>query len=101
MKRIAFALVFIAACDKSTEQPQTQPPAAESEGLPPGHAGPEASLSAAACQAEGGNVVGDIGDGAIFKPDYVCESNGQPPIARIEAEEGGPIAVEGSVCCGA
>ena len=70
MKRLAFALVFVAACDKSTEQPQTQSPSAESEGLPPGNSGPEASLTAAACQAQGGNVIGDIGNGAIFEPDY-------------------------------
>jgi len=52
------------------------------------------------CQARGGTVVGDIGDGAIHRPDYRC-ANGQPPLGTITAEQGEPIAVEGSVCCGA
>lgn len=56
-------------------------------------------LTSAECQAQGGAIVGDIGDGAIHRPDYVCESSGQPPIGTIRAAEGEPIAVEGSVCC--
>ena len=42
--------------------------------------------------AKGGNVVGDIGDGAIHRPEYRCPS-GSPPIGRIA------LGVEGSVCC--
>lgn len=99
MKRFAFALVLLCACDKS--QPTSQEPtSAEAGGLPPGNSGPEASVTAAECGAGGGTVVGDIGDGAIFKPDYSCESNGEAPTARIKAEEGGPLGVEGSICCG-
>ena len=56
-------------------------------------------LTAAECEAANGKVIGDIGDGAIHRPDYRCE-NGQPPIGSIKAEEGQPIAVEGAVCCG-
>jgi hypothetical protein len=51
------------------------------------------------CQAGGGTIVGDIGDGAIHRPDYRC-ANGQPPTGTITAEQGEPIAVEGAVCCG-
>jgi hypothetical protein len=56
------------------------------------------------CVEQGGNVVGDIGDGAIFEEAYVCESSGLPPLANIvqDANNGttAPIAIEGEVCCG-
>jgi len=47
-----------------------------------------------------GVVQGDIGDGATRRDDYICESNGQPPVANIVPAEGEPIAIEGEVCCG-
>jgi hypothetical protein len=56
------------------------------------------SLTAQECEAGGGTVVGDIGDGAIHKPDYKCAS-GAAPTGSIRAAEGGPMAVEGAVCC--
>jgi len=56
------------------------------------------SISAEACEANGGSVVGDIGDGAIHRPEYRCV-NGAEPTASIQAAPGGPIAIEGSVCC--
>lgn len=56
------------------------------------------SLTAEACEASGGTVVGDIGDGAIHRADYRCPS-GAPPSGSIQAPEGGPVAIEGSVCC--
>ena len=89
MKRLVFALLLLPACEKS--QPATATPAG-------GEA--KAELTASACETQGGIVVGDIGDGAVHRPDYVCERSGKPPIATIVAEEGGPIGVEGSVCCG-
>jgi len=55
-------------------------------------------MTRAQCSAEGGTVIGDIGDGAIHRPEYRCES-GEPPIARITYLEGEPIASEGEVCC--
>ena len=73
--------------------------------VPPGEPAPapatdpgRPSLTAAECEAKAGRVVGDIGDGAIHRPDYTCEG-GQPPIGSIRAEGDGPIAIEGSVCC--
>jgi hypothetical protein len=57
-----------------------------------------AELTAEACEAGGGSVVGDIGDGAIHRADYRCPS-GAAPSGNIRPAEGGPIAVEGSVCC--
>ncbi|MBK7827018.1 hypothetical protein [Nannocystis sp.] len=65
---------------------------------PSAPAGERATLSAAACTEKGGQVVGDIGDGAIHRPEYRCVS-GLPPIADIRPSEGEPVAVEGSVCC--
>ncbi len=88
------AAIALSGCTKADSSTQT----------PPGDAGetPAAgeSLSAAECEAAGGTVVGDIGNGAIFKPGYTCPQSGQAPLGRIEADPGGPIAVEGSVCCG-
>jgi len=52
------------------------------------------------CVDQGGSVVGDIGDGAIYQENYRCESNGAPPVANIVPAEGEPVAIEGEVCCG-
>jgi hypothetical protein len=76
---------------ESAPSPATEPPATAT-----GDARPE--LTAQACEAGGGAVVGDIGDGAIHRPDYRCPS-GSAPRASIRAPEGGPVAVEGAVCC--
>ncbi|HEY6560163.1 MAG TPA: hypothetical protein VI072_22920 [Polyangiaceae bacterium] len=77
-----------------------QVPAVESAPVPsdgaPSPARPE--LTAEACEAGGGKVVGDIGDGAIHRPDYRCEG-GAAPTGTIRAPAGGPMGVEGSVCC--
>jgi len=59
---------------------------------------PRPSITAAACEANHGTVVGDIGDGAIHRPEYRC-INGAKPTAAISPADGGPIAIEGSVCC--
>jgi len=56
------------------------------------------SITAEACEGNGGSVVGDIGDGAIHRPDYRCV-NGAKPTANIRSADGEPIAIEGSVCC--
>ena len=55
-----------------------------------------AQLTSAQCQSLGGSVVGDIGNGAIFSPDYRCESNGEPVLGRVT----GTGSIEGAVCCG-
>merc|ERR1711933_270257 len=52
------------------------------------------------CIASGGEVVGDIGDGAVFQPDYVCDNSGAPPANTVVASPGEPIASDGEVCCG-
>lgn len=57
-------------------------------------------ISRQECKKRGGEIVGDIGDGTIHKDDYICESNGEPPIAQVVPLEGEPIADEGEVCCG-
>lgn len=77
--------------DSSKQEPQPEP-TDDTTSRPP--------MTNAECEAKGGSVVGDIGDGAIHKPEYRC-TNGQPPIGSIVAETGEPVAVEGAVCCGA
>lgn len=64
--------------------------------LPVGQERP--GITAEECGIEGGSIVGDIGDGAIHRSEYLCES-GQPPIASILYPEDGPIPIEGAVCC--
>ena len=68
-------------------------PSVPTEGAPS-----RGELTAEACEAAGGKVVGDIGDGAIHRPDYRCPG-GAAPTGNIRAAEGGPMGVEGSVCC--
>jgi hypothetical protein len=56
------------------------------------------ALTREQCEARAGHVVGDIGDGATHRPDYTCPG-GKPPLGDIVPPAGGPIAIEGSVCC--
>lgn len=106
---VVLAPVLLAlACGGS--QPPPEPPAEEaaqpSEAetptdpvtVPPDATGSREELSTEQCEASGGMVVGDIGDGAIHRPEYRCP-NGAPPSGNIRPAEGGPIAIEGSVCC--
>ena len=55
-------------------------------------------LTRAECEASNATVVGDIGDGATQRPDYVC-ANGKPPLGTIAQPPDGPVAIEGEVCC--
>lgn len=91
----------VLACGGSQTSPEA-PPAAEptpDAAAPPTEGAPaRPQMTAQACESSGGSVVGDIGDGAIHRPDYRCPS-GAAPTGSIQAAEGGPIAVEGSVCC--
>jgi len=85
--------------------PEPTPPA---EPAPTPEAAPETpptdtgatrpALTAEQCTAQQGTAVGDIGDGAIHRPDYMCPS-GKAPLGNISAAPGGPVAVEGEVCC--
>jgi hypothetical protein len=85
--------LILAGCGSSQPPPPTPSPSAPAPGAPGRTALPQAE-----CEAQGGTVVGDIGDGATQRPDYVCPS-GKPPLGNIAPPAGGPIAVEGSVCC--
>ncbi|KIG14605.1 hypothetical protein DB30_06660 [Enhygromyxa salina] len=78
----------LAGCSKSPGDDPKPPPASDER----------PTLTRAECEAKGAQIVGDIGDGAIHRPDYVCAS-GQPPIGTIQPAEGEPIATEGEVCC--
>lgn len=82
------------------EGPGSQPQPGLDPGIDPGLGGSaeRVELSVSECADANGTVVGDIGDGAIHRPGYLCAS-GHPPLGRIRPEPGGPIGVEGSVCC--
>ncbi len=101
MKLVPFLLVALAAfgCGPKDAPPTTTPtddpaPAADDgePGLPDTQTADRPTMTAEQCEADGGSVVGDIGDGAIHRPEYRCE-NGEEPVGRIEQ------GVEGSVCC--
>ncbi len=92
------------ACGGSQSRPEAPStagsvPEPSAKSSPGGEAAPSRSaVTAEACEASGGSVVGDIGDGAIHRADYRCPS-GKPPSGDIRAPAGGPMGVEGSVCC--
>ena len=100
---LALGLVLLAACSKTpATQPTTTPdPTGDPTGepTPANTGGDRPQITAAACEEQGGKVVGDIGDGAIHRPEYVCPDSGTPPIGTITADPGAPQAIEGSVCC--
>lgn len=97
---VAVTLVGCKPSAEPTATPATQDsaPNTSTEGVPSALDTDRATLSAEECTSQGGVVVGDIGDGAIHRPDYTCES-GLPPLGSITPDPGGTIAVEGSVCC--
>jgi hypothetical protein len=99
---VAFTL-GIAGCGgapaPAQDPSQTGPSSsAQAESGLPEEAPARPTMTAQACEASGGALVGDIGDGAIHRPEYRCP-NGAKPSGSIRAAEGGPIAIEGSVCC--
>lgn len=99
---VALGLLLTTGCTKKGEDGTTPPPADDAakptEPAPPGTGADRPALTNAECQAKGGTVVGDIGDGAIHRPEYRC-ANGEPPMGSIRAEGDAPVAIEGAVCC--
>lgn len=99
IKTTVMGLLLLAGCANKSGTESTgsaTPPPADPK--PPAAGSDRASMTNAECEAKGGRVVGDIGDGAIHRPDYTCEG-GQPPLGNIGPTEGEPVAIEGSVCC--
>jgi hypothetical protein len=92
LKALTFAIA-LTACGSSKPAPAPEPTAAGHE------QGSNMTMTAQQCTDQGGEVVGDIGDGATQQPDYKCAKTGLPPIGHIVAEAGAPMAIEGSVCC--
>lgn len=92
------SLVGCAAKQSPAEPPISASAPTETAAEPPASPAERPQLTAEDCAAQGGTVVGDIGDGAIHRPDYRCPS-GSPPSGSIESTGADPIAVEGSVCC--
>jgi hypothetical protein len=94
------AMISTAACgggQTAPSPPGTTPP----NRVTPGGDGDEVrgTLTPEQCKAAGGEVIGDIGDGAVHQRDYRCPQSAAPPIATIVTEPGQPIGVEGAVCC--
>lgn len=103
MRTAVFTFVLaLAACNKSSTPPANPPaetpPAGEQPAQPSDEGAQRPGITSVECEGQGGKVVGDIGDGAVHRPDYRCES-GEPPIGTITSEPGGPQAIEGAVCC--
>lgn len=98
--RVALSLLAATSFACKPSSPATEPSseAPPADPVPTTTTAERPSLSEAECTQQGGVVVGDIGDGAIHRPDYTCES-GSPPLGTIVAEPGGPMGIEGSVCC--
>lgn len=80
--------------DASTNEVSTDD--TPSEGEPGSPTRPE--LTSEECSAQGGEIIGDIGDGRIYEEAYLCPS-GQAPTGNIVAGAGSAQAVEGAVCC--
>jgi hypothetical protein len=83
LQMIRWAIPLVLAGCAASQEPSTPEPKA---------------LTQEQCEAQAGQVVGDIGDGATHRPDFLCPS-GKPPLGDIVSPAGGPIAIEGSVCC--
>lgn len=90
-----FCMIFVlSAC--AHHRSQTSVAESALPGLGPKHS---IQMNAKECSDAGGKVIGDIGDGRIHRPDYVC-GNGDFPLGAIVPEQGEPIPSEGAVCCG-
>lgn len=109
IQKISCAIVVaLAGCGPSQPEPQSSPSGEPTTGAPatgaPATGAPTTgapgrkALTQEECAAQGGSAVGDIGDGATHRPDYVCAS-GKPPLGNIAPPTGGPVAIEGAVCC--
>jgi hypothetical protein len=59
---------------------------------------PHSRLTPEACEASGGQVMGDPGNGVVHGPEYRCPS-GAAPSGTILTAEGEPFGIEGAVCC--
>lgn len=87
------SLVVLLGCGSSSPSQEPAPaPGPAEEPAGGGGEGERPLLSPEECEQRGGTVVGDIGDGATMRPDYLCPS-GAPPIGNV------PLGIEGSVCC--
>jgi hypothetical protein len=101
LSTLLFCSLALAACSKSGAPAEAPAEPGDSPVLPGADEPSSAerpSLTAEECTDGGGEIIGDIGDGAIHRPDYLCAS-GAKPTGSIRAPEGGPIAIEGQVCC--
>ncbi len=94
MRFLFILLLSLTACAAQVaDQPRavsTSPGLGATPGMP---------MSVEECDAAGGRVVGDIGDGRVYRSGYLCD-NGEAPLGTISYRDGEPIATDGAVCCG-
>lgn len=98
---LLLALSATSAC-KVGSQPRPEPVAPTATAAPtaaPAEPGPpdvapsqRPVLTVDQCKTQGGAIVGDIGDGATHRDDYLCEG-GKAPLGNVR------LGIEGSVCC--
>ncbi len=85
-------LASLLACGSTPKpEPSTGEPRPSAEPAP-GELAQRPEMTVAECESQG-TVVGDIGDGAVHRPEFRCP-DGEPPIGSV------PQGIEGSVCCG-
>jgi hypothetical protein len=81
-----FLIPILGSACSAAPEPRVEPQATTSASAPALPDAPPVAdrpeLTTEACEAKGGKVVGDIGDGAVHRPDYKCES-GLAPIGRV------------------
>ena len=65
MRNQAFVLALLVACGGGKQAAPPPQPTAPT-------AGSASTMTAEECTSAGGEVVGDIGDGAIHRPEYRC-----------------------------
>ena len=96
----ALCLFVATGCPtKAVEEGAEAPKADDGGPLPPsGEPAERPEMTNDECTEQGGSAVGDIGNGAIHRPDYRCE-NGEPPLGTIVPVKGEPVPIEGAVCC--
>ncbi|MEZ4364328.1 MAG: hypothetical protein R3B48_29405 [Kofleriaceae bacterium] len=95
---VSLSLALASACGSAPPPATTTPQEVATPAPTEGAIEARESLTVQQCEDKGGTIVGDIGDGATSRPDYVCPS-GQKPLGNALPPDGGPMPIEGSVCC--
>ena len=93
--RFIFILMILNLCACSTQGHHDRISQPELPGLGLKHG---SQMTYQECIQANGVVVGDIGNGQIHHPDYLC-NNGEVPLGTIVPAMDEAVPTEGSVCC--